>query len=122
MRVQVPELAADTKWHGTEGPVYVSHIRHRTPIAEAFLEAGVELGNKVVDYNGETQAGYAHFQVRPRSNSHVSYGLNQQGEFANLLYENIPHTDNFLTSQKCLHRQKKIKSSRPKIIFYNNIA
>ncbi|XP_034257033.1 glucose dehydrogenase [FAD, quinone]-like [Thrips palmi] len=61
--MQVPELAADKEWHGTGGPVYVSHIPYRTPIATAFLEAGRELGHNVVDYNGANMTGFAHFQT-----------------------------------------------------------
>ncbi|XP_026277861.2 glucose dehydrogenase [FAD, quinone]-like [Frankliniella occidentalis] len=61
--MQVKEMAADKKWHGTDGPVMISHIPFRTPIAEAFLEAGKQLGHPVVDYNAENMTGYAHFQV-----------------------------------------------------------
>ncbi|XP_069672030.1 glucose dehydrogenase [FAD, quinone]-like [Periplaneta americana] len=57
----IPELAAD-KYHSTTGELRVSYAPYRTQLAAAFLKAGSELGYNIVDYNGETQTGFAYLQ------------------------------------------------------------
>ncbi|XP_049793724.1 glucose dehydrogenase [FAD, quinone]-like [Schistocerca nitens] len=54
-------LRADARHHATGGYLTVDEYRYRTPMADALLDAGRELGYDVVDYNGETQYGFARF-------------------------------------------------------------
>ncbi|XP_034939318.1 glucose dehydrogenase [FAD, quinone]-like isoform X2 [Chelonus insularis] len=53
----------DEGLHGRGGPVPIRHPPFFTPISEAFVQAGVELGYKVVDYNGIKQTGFSHLQT-----------------------------------------------------------
>ncbi len=51
------------KYHGVGGPLKVSDLRLRRPIAAAFIKAAIEIGiPKNPDYNGETQEGVGYFQ------------------------------------------------------------
>lgn len=52
-----PYLAA-TPYHGTGGYLTVQEAPWRTPLAAAFVEAGVEMGYENRDGNGETQTGF----------------------------------------------------------------
>jgi choline dehydrogenase len=59
---QISQL--DAGYHGTGGPLNVTFAtRHRTPLADAFVEACAEVGlPKNGDYNGHGQAGTGFFQ------------------------------------------------------------
>lgn len=59
----IPELAKDTRYHSTRGEVAISYAPYRTPLADAFVEGGMELGHRHVDYNGETQTGFSYLQT-----------------------------------------------------------
>ena len=52
-----PYLAA-TKYHGVGGYLTVQEPPWRTPLATAFIEAGVEMGFENRDGNGEYQTGF----------------------------------------------------------------
>ena len=52
-----PYIAANTKYHGTGGYQTVQEPPFTTPLANAFIEAGVEMGYVNRDCNGETQTG-----------------------------------------------------------------
>jgi choline dehydrogenase-like flavoprotein len=52
-----PYIAANTKYHGTGGYQTVQEPPFTTPLATAFIEAGVELGYENRDCNGEKQTG-----------------------------------------------------------------
>ncbi|WP_395064478.1 GMC family oxidoreductase [Paraburkholderia silvatlantica] len=50
-------------WHGTGGPLKVSDLRLRRPIADHFIAAAQETGIPLNDdYNGEVQEGVGYFQ------------------------------------------------------------
>ena len=53
------EAAGDDGFHHTGGPLTVSNGSYMTSVAASFLEAGKEMGYKIVDYNGETQLGFS---------------------------------------------------------------
>lgn len=79
----------DAEYHGKDGPLVVTDMRG-TPLSEAFVKAGAELGYKYVDMNGEEQLGVGYAQsttyeglrwsaakgflrpVRGRTNLHVT--------------------------------------------------
>jgi choline dehydrogenase len=53
--------------HGAGGPLSVSDIRDRNPLAVAFIEAAAELGfPRNDDFNGETQEGAGFYQTTSR--------------------------------------------------------
>ena len=51
-----PFLAA-TRYHGQGGYLTVSESPYRTPLGEAFIKGGLEIGYKIRDGNGEYQSG-----------------------------------------------------------------
>ena len=54
--------------HGAGGPLAVSDIRDRNPLALAFVEAAAELGlPRNDDFNGETQEGAGFYQTTSRN-------------------------------------------------------
>lgn len=55
---QVPWRTEDVGYHGFGGLLPVSTPRFRTPLADAWLQAGRELGYPVVDHNARYQTGF----------------------------------------------------------------
>ncbi len=50
-------------YHGVGGPLKVSDLRVRRPIADKFIEAAEQIGiPRNTDYNGETQEGVGYYQ------------------------------------------------------------
>jgi len=70
--IAIPELADDKKFHSTGGYLTVSYPPYLTPLAEAFLEAGKETGQKVIDYNAETQTGFSIIQSTTKNGTRWS--------------------------------------------------
>ncbi|EGI63397.1 PREDICTED: glucose dehydrogenase [FAD, quinone]-like [Acromyrmex echinatior] len=71
--MDIPELKSDIKYHGTNGPVHINHLPSYTPLAEAFLEAGKELGySELVDYNGKNQIGFSYLQFTIMNGTRMS--------------------------------------------------
>jgi len=55
------------EWHGTGGPLSVSDIKDRHPLADAFLAAGESVGiTRNDDFNGARQEGLGYFQGTAR--------------------------------------------------------
>lgn len=50
-------------YHGENGYLCVEHVPYHTELATAFLNAGEELGYKILDYNGQEQKGFSYIQV-----------------------------------------------------------
>src|SRR5262249_10162487 len=51
-------------YHGLQGPLSVSNLRHLNPMTRAFIEAGMEIGLRFNDdFNGEYRRGVGFFQV-----------------------------------------------------------
>ncbi|MFC4276559.1 GMC family oxidoreductase [Achromobacter aloeverae] len=49
---------------GKDGPMHLTQVRERYPIAEAFLAAAREDGQRInEDYNGDSQEGFGYYQV-----------------------------------------------------------
>ena len=54
----------DDEWHGTEGPLPVSHLRTDNPFQQYYLEAARQVGYPVIDdFNGAEQEGIGIYQV-----------------------------------------------------------
>ncbi|EFX84142.1 hypothetical protein DAPPUDRAFT_47585, partial [Daphnia pulex] len=61
-----PYIAANTKYHGTGGYLTVQEPVWTTPLAAAFVEAGVELGYENNDGNAAQQTGFMLAQATNR--------------------------------------------------------
>ncbi|KAG5330687.1 DHGL dehydrogenase, partial [Acromyrmex charruanus] len=70
--MDIPELKSDIEYHGTNGPVHINYSSPNTPLAEAFLEAGKELGYSLVDYNGKNQIGFSYLQFTIMNGTRMS--------------------------------------------------
>jgi choline dehydrogenase len=70
--IAIPELAKDTKYHSTGGYMTISYPSFHTPLAEAFLQAGIETGQQIVDYNAETQTGFSIIQTSTKNGTRLS--------------------------------------------------
>jgi choline dehydrogenase len=56
------------EWHGSGGPLAVSDLVPRSPLTEAFIAAGEEVGlPRNDDFNGASQEGVGPFQVTARA-------------------------------------------------------
>ncbi len=65
-RAEASERGEDA-WHGGDGPLVVTRGRPVTPINQAFLDAAAAEGYPVgVDFNGESQEGFGHYDVTIR--------------------------------------------------------
>lgn len=56
----------DPKYHNKGGPMSVEDPQYKTKLTETFLNAGKELGHKIVDYNGHDQLGFGIAQITTR--------------------------------------------------------
>ena len=75
-------------WHGSDGPLHVSDLRHSNPLSHVFIQAGQQAGYAAnVDFNGPQQQGFGLYQVTQkdgaRCSSAVAY-LNPARARANL--------------------------------------
>ncbi|XP_058447549.1 glucose dehydrogenase [FAD, quinone]-like [Malaya genurostris] len=52
---------------GKDGPLSVSYVPYKSPIAKLFLEATIESGVPYVDYNGPSQVGVSFIQSTTRN-------------------------------------------------------
>uniref|UniRef100_T1J045 Glucose-methanol-choline oxidoreductase N-terminal domain-containing protein n=1 Tax=Strigamia maritima TaxID=126957 RepID=T1J045_STRMM len=55
---RIPRSTEDDIYHSEGGPMTVSLPTFKTPLADAFLQAGYETGHSVVDYNAKHQTGF----------------------------------------------------------------
>ena len=71
-RAENQERGADA-YHGDDGPLSVSDLRLRHPLAEAYIKAAGEAGiARNDDFNGETQEGAGFFQLTTRNGLRAS--------------------------------------------------
>ncbi|XP_011861343.1 PREDICTED: glucose dehydrogenase [FAD, quinone]-like [Vollenhovia emeryi] len=70
--IDIPELQSDATYHGSKGPLHISYPVFRTPLAEAFLEAGKELEYPLLDYNGKNMIGFSYLQSTIANGSRLS--------------------------------------------------
>ena len=60
---RIENYAQDGQGRGRDGPLHVTQVRERFPVADAFLRAAVEDGGRLVeDYNLD-QDGFGYYQV-----------------------------------------------------------
>lgn len=66
------ERGADD-FHGADGPLTVSELRHKCPLSDTFLDAARELQYpENTDFNGEAQEGVGYYQVTQRNGRRCS--------------------------------------------------
>lgn len=86
----------ETELHGGSGGLYVSRIRAKSQIAEAFIDAAVEMGvPRTEDYNGQDQEGAGYFHQTARGGFRCSSArafLNPAKKRPNLRVETHAHT------------------------------
>lgn len=70
--INIPELQSDTAYHGTKGPVHITYPLFHTPLAEAFLKAGKEMGYSSIDYNGKDMIGFSYIQTTIMNGTRMS--------------------------------------------------
>ncbi|XP_073831325.1 glucose dehydrogenase [FAD, quinone]-like [Musca autumnalis] len=94
----IPNADADFVGHG--GPVKISYIKYRSPIAKAFLQAVQEDGLSLVDYNGRQQIGVSYVQTttdqRYRWSSNRAYLYPLKGKRPNLHIKKFSHVTKIL--------------------------
>ncbi len=66
----------EEEYHGFEGPMTITKASYVTPVARAFVNAGVELGYSELDYNGKSQVGFSLTQ------NTIDYGTRQSAATA----------------------------------------
>lgn len=63
----------EKRFHASGGPWSVTSAPFRTPLADAFVRAGREIGeHSPLDYNGPVQTGFAFVQASLRNGTRVS--------------------------------------------------
>ncbi|XP_061722842.1 glucose dehydrogenase [FAD, quinone]-like [Cydia pomonella] len=62
----------DSPYRGRKGEMNVEFTKFRTPLIEAFLEAGRLLGHPTVDYNSPEQLGFGYVQTTTLDGKRVS--------------------------------------------------
>jgi choline dehydrogenase len=60
---RIEDYAQGGAGRGRGGPLHVTQVRERSPVAEAFLRAAVEDGGRLVDDYNVGQAGFGYYQV-----------------------------------------------------------
>lgn len=60
-------------YHGADGPLAVSDLRHHNVLSDAFVDAAVQAGfARCPDFNGATQAGVGLYQVTQKNGARCS--------------------------------------------------
>lgn len=70
--IDIPEMRSDAIYHGTEGPLHINYPAFHTPLAEAFLKAGKELGYPLLDYNARDMIGFSYLQSTIKNGTRMS--------------------------------------------------
>ena len=89
------------EWHGTDGPLCVSDVKDKHPLADAFVAAGEALGiRRNPDFNGASQEGLGYFQGTARNGRRCSAAvgyLHPAMKRPNLTVVTHAHTSRILT-------------------------
>lgn len=71
-RAEANTRGADA-WHGADGPLSVSDLRHHNELSQAFIDAAIAAGHAPnSDFNGADQAGFGYYQVTQRNGARCS--------------------------------------------------
>lgn len=61
--IVIPELMGDSTYHRRGGYLTISYPPFHSKMGRAFVEAGMEMGEPYIDYNGRFQTGVSYHQV-----------------------------------------------------------
>ena len=97
-------------WHGVGGPLSVSDVKDRHPLADSFIEAGEAAGiPRNRDFNGASQEGVGYFQGTARKglrcSAAVAY-LRPAMRRSNLEVITHAHASRVLTTEKRATRRR----------------
>ncbi|XP_001602364.1 glucose dehydrogenase [FAD, quinone] [Nasonia vitripennis] len=70
--IGINELKYDRELHNVDGPVHITYPPYHTPLAESFLEAGLEMGYPIIDYNANQDIGFSYIQATLKNGTRVS--------------------------------------------------
>lgn len=62
-KCDITRAKIDSEFHQFDGPVRITNAPYKTPLADAFVKAGAEMGLPPVDYNGRSQTGFSYLQT-----------------------------------------------------------
>ena len=89
------------EWHGTGGPLCVSDVKDKHPLADAFIDAGEAIGiGRNSDFNGARQEGLGYFQGTARNGMRCSAAVGYLHPAINrrsLTVETSAHASRILT-------------------------
>lgn len=69
--IQIHELR-NSSYHGKKDPLAVSADVYETPATDMMINAGIELGYNVIDYNGANRTGFARMQLTTKGGKRFS--------------------------------------------------
>lgn len=61
--MRIPDMSENNQYHRRGGYLIITYPPFRSKIGTAFVEAGLQTGNRLVDYNAATQPGFSFHQV-----------------------------------------------------------
>lgn len=96
---------ADLKYHGNTGTLSVENSRLFDSVGQAFLDANIELGRKILDYNAAEQMGFSIVQLNEKNGARDSGSKAFVKPIVNRSNLNII-TDALIT-KLMIHQQKK---------------
>lgn len=97
--IGVDHLRRDSVMHNTNGPLYIGYPPYHTPLAESFLEAGLEMGYPTVDYNADEHVGFSLIQSTIKNGTRMSTNrayLYPARKRKNLILSKRSHVDKIL--------------------------
>jgi choline dehydrogenase-like flavoprotein len=98
--VEIKDLKYDTMMRGVNGPIRINYPPYHTPLAESFLEAGLEMGYPIIDYNNFNQdIGFSYLQSTMRNGMRMSTNrayLNAANKRRNLFVSRLSHVNKLL--------------------------
>ncbi|KAL2713462.1 hypothetical protein V1478_017160 [Vespula squamosa] len=65
-------VGLDPRYHGHEGYLEIVNVSYATPLRECFLNASVELGYDLIDYNTDKTIGFSMLQTNLRNGHRMS--------------------------------------------------
>ncbi|KAJ8682899.1 hypothetical protein QAD02_018691 [Eretmocerus hayati] len=97
--IGIREFQEDRVMHNVNGPVHITYPPYHTPLAESFLEAGLEMGYPIVDYNSHQEIGFSYIQANIRNGTRLSMNrayLYPANKRKNLYVSRLSHVNKVL--------------------------
>ncbi|XP_011497609.1 PREDICTED: glucose dehydrogenase [FAD, quinone]-like [Ceratosolen solmsi marchali] len=97
--IEIKNLKYDRMMHSTKGPVHINYPPYHTPLAESFLEAGLEMRYPIIDYNANQDIGFSYIQCTMINGTRMSTNrayLNPASKRKNLFLSRLSHVNKVL--------------------------